>query len=233
MAWRYAPPALGIALLLLSTGTPHGAEVDLNLHDRRSAGFSKGVQSLRERKYANLVVQRFDYSCGAAALATILRYAYGLKVSERQVIEGMLAVSDEEKVRRRGFSLLDIKHYVARLGFRGRGYEVAPEMLRRIKVPTIALVDIRGYQHFVVLRKVAGEHAFIADPAMGNRVVHLDEFIDSWSGVLFAVIGEEYDRHSTLANPDPPLSLRLNRDDYLPPSTVELVEFGFRREELL
>lgn len=233
MAWRYAAPVMSAVLLLLLPATTYSAEVDPNLHDARHAGFHKGVQSLRERKYANLVAQQFDYSCGAAALATILRYAYGLKVTERQVIEGMLAVSDEEKVRRRGFSLLDIKHYINRLGFRGRGYEVAPEMLERMKVPTIALIDIKGYQHFVVLRKVAGDHAFIADPAMGNRVMRLEDFIESWSGVLFAVIGEDYNRLSSLANPDPPLSLRLNRDDYLPPSTVELVEFGFRREELL
>jgi predicted double-glycine peptidase len=36
------------------------------------------------RRYRNVVRQHTDYSCGAAALATILRHAYHLQTDERR-----------------------------------------------------------------------------------------------------------------------------------------------------
>lgn len=70
------------------------------------------VESMQERRYRNLVRQHTDYSCGAAALATILRYAYHLDTTEATVIEGMMGVSDPQLVKERGFSLLDRKSVV-------------------------------------------------------------------------------------------------------------------------
>jgi predicted double-glycine peptidase len=82
----------------------------------------KPIQSIRERKFADLVQQKTDFSCGAAALATILRQAYWLDVTEDQIIEGMLAHSDQDLVRVQGFSMLDMKRYVESIGMRARGY---------------------------------------------------------------------------------------------------------------
>ena len=53
----------------------------------------KPVQSIRERRFANIVQQKTDFSCGAAALATVLKQAYWLDVDEAHIIEGMLALS--------------------------------------------------------------------------------------------------------------------------------------------
>jgi len=113
---------------------------------------NKQVTSLREQRYVNLVKQDTDFSCGAASLATILKYAYGMDVSEESVLRGMLKVADPELVRQKGFSLLDIKRYVETLGMRGRGYDVKPETPRRVRIPTIVLIDIRGYKDLVVLQ---------------------------------------------------------------------------------
>lgn len=223
---------IAVGLLLISVSL-NAAELDRYFASYQAPTFKKSVVSLRERKFLNLVAQQVDYSCGAAAVATILQYSYGIRVDEQAVIEGMLAVSDEAIVQRRGFSLLDIKHYLERVGFRGRGYEVPVAYLSQMKVPTIALVEIEGYQHFVVLRKVVGDLVFIADPARGNQTLSLEEFSDAWAGVVFAIIGEDYNRHAKLANPDPPLTLKYNRDDYLPATPVELVALGFRREQIL
>ncbi len=222
-----------LSLLTLWRGEAVDAgEINPRLHGAPYADANFSVQSLQERKYANLVRQQYDFSCGAAAVATILRYGYGLYATETQVIEGLMTVSDEALVRRQGFSLLGIKQYVERLGFRGRGYQVTPATLSEVKVPTIVLVDINGYKHFVVLRKVAGDLAFIADPALGNRAIPLEEFFEGWEGIVFAIIGPGYNRFAKLANPEPPLSLRLDKTEFLPTSAVELFEFGFRREEL-
>jgi len=37
----------------------------------------KPVESIRERRFSDLVEQKTDFSCGAAAMATILNQAYG------------------------------------------------------------------------------------------------------------------------------------------------------------
>lgn len=187
----------------------------------------KNVASMRELRYVNLVPQQTDYSCGAAALATILKYAYGMDMDERQALHLLMQVSDAELVRTQGFSLLEIKRAVEKLGLRGRGYRIEAGDLEKIKVPTIALVDIKGYKHFVVLKRTTTEQVFVADPALGNRTLSLAEFATSWNGVLFAVIGPGYDRNSILLRSAKPLTARTLINSYAPVSEAELFEFGF------
>ena len=117
---------------------------------------NKDVQSIRERRYENLVEQRTDFSCGAASLATLLKYAFQRPdTTEHDVLAGMLEVADLELVQQQGFSLLDLKNYVETLGLRGRGYEVDAETLDDVSIPVIVLLDLNGYKHFVVMKKPA------------------------------------------------------------------------------
>ena len=122
-------PGLALAQLVSFSGVlPNGAL------------YQAPVQSMQQRRYANLVRQQTDYSCGAASLATILRYGYGLDADEDTVIQGLLGVADPEVVAQRGFSLLDIKRYVQSLGMRGRGYRINEQRLRALRVPALALM---------------------------------------------------------------------------------------------
>ena len=55
-------------------------------------------------KYRHVVHQAFDYSCGSAALTTILQYHLGLNVTEKDAMEGMLEHGEKDKIiARRGF----------------------------------------------------------------------------------------------------------------------------------
>lgn len=193
---------------------------------------TKNIISMREQHFVDMVPQQTDFSCGAAALATILNYAYNYELTEADVIADMLKVSDPELVQTKGFSLLDIKRYVETLGLRGRGYSVNPEILDRIKIPTIALLDIRGYKHFVVLKTATQDKVYIADPALGNRVMDRQEFIAGWNKVTFAVIGDGFDRETILLQPKQPLTARNTVDTWRPLTDAELLEFGFSRSEL-
>ena len=194
---------------------------------------NKPVESMLERRYRHVVRQQYDFSCGAAALATLLRYAYGLRLDEATVLAGLWGVADPELVQTRGFSLLEMKRYLERLGYRGRGYEIDLSRLERINVPTIVLMDIDGYQHFVVLKTVGDGYAHVADPALGNRRYPLDEFIDSWpSRTVFAVIGPGFDRQTVLLeHTDIPSSGKLHRRSGEIP-TAELLDFGFKHADL-
>lgn len=194
---------------------------------------TKEVESIRERRFANLVEQETDFSCGAASVATILKYAYGhLDVDEHTVLEGMLQLADPEEVEARGFSLLDIRNYVDAIGLRGRGYEVEPDALDDVAIPVIVLLDLDGYKHFVVMRRASGDRVYVGDPALGNRVMDRDEFLDAWNNVIFAVVGEGYDPHNVLLDPPQPLTARRLTDVFSPVPEQQLLDFGFRHGEL-
>lgn len=193
----------------------------------------KEVQSIRERRYENLVEQRTDFSCGAASLATILKYAYQQpEVTEETVLAGMLEVSDPQVVLERGFSLLDLKNYVETLGYRGRGYEVAPDTLDEVSIPVIVLLDLQGYKHFVVMKKASGDRVYVGDPALGNRVMERDDFMAAWNSIIFAVVGEGFDRETVLLSPRQPLTAHRLQDVFSPVPRQKLLDFGFRHADL-
>lgn len=198
------------------------------------AQYTTRVNSMQELHFANIVRQHTDYSCGAAALATILRYGYHLDVDENVVIDGMMGLADIDVVKQRGFSMLDIKHYVEALGMRGRGYRVDTARLRTLRVPVIVLMDIRGYRHFVVLKQVHDDQVELADPILGNRTMQLDDFMKAWpSHVLFVVIGSDFDRHTVLLQPvDKPSARNLFARQGSAITEAELLDFGFTHADL-
>lgn len=187
----------------------------------------KSVTSLREQRFLNLVEQKTDFSCGAASLATILNQAYGWRLSEEDVIKGMLENADVEQVRSLGFSMLDMKNYVQGLGLRARGYRIEAQQLQEIKVPVIVLVDIRGYKHFVVLQRSDNGWAYLGDPVLGQKRMAMDEFAENWNGIVFAVIGPGYDRNNALLSPPEPLTAKNRLNRFSPVQDAELMEFGF------
>jgi len=224
-------------LLLLLAVTPampaRAAEVAFAGVLPNGALYTTPVVSMREARYVNLVRQQTDYSCGAASLATILRYAYHLDADENTVIEGMLSLADADVVKERGFSLLDIKRYVESLGMRGRGYRVDEARLRSLRVPSLVLMDVNGFRHFVVLKQVRDDLVEIGDPILGNRVVPLPEFLAAWpSRAVFVVIGTDFDRNTVLLQPSSKPSARALYARQGPITDAELLDFGFTHADL-
>jgi len=221
-------------LALLSAPVVHAGNVHFAGVLPDGAVYTTRVTSMREARFRNMVRQHTDYSCGAAALATILRYAYHLDVDENTVIEGMLSVSDPTLVKERGFSLLDIKHYVELLGMRGRGYRVTEDRLRTLRVPALVLMNVNGFRHFVVLKQVHNDEVELADPMLGNRSIPLASFMKSWpSHALFVVIGSDFDRNTVLLQPTEKPSARRLFAHQPPITDAELLDFGFTQADLL
>jgi len=133
---------------------------------------------IRER---NVVVQKFDLSCGAAALATLLNYQFGEHVTEQEVTAGLIRrqeyIEHPELVRvRQGFSLLDMKRYAGTRGYAGVGYGNL-EMSDLINLaPIIVAVSPFGYNHFVIFKGMIDDQVFLADPAYGNRTMPREKF---------------------------------------------------------
>ncbi len=149
-----------------------------------AGGGSAPVRSLLEMRRENVIVQDYDLSCGAAALATLLTYQHGDPVSEQEVTRGLVQreeyLARPELLRiRQGFSLLDLKRYVERRGYEGIGYgqlELA-DLIER--APIMVPVNFNGYNHFVIFRGVVGDRVLLADPAYGNRTMPIEAFEDA------------------------------------------------------
>ena len=147
------------------------------------------VDPLSQLKFKNIVRQAYDYSCGAAALTTLLDYYLGRNLTERQVLEGLLKFGEAEKiVSRRAFSLLDMKRFVRAIGHRSGGYKASIEDLIGLDHPAIVPIEYAGFKHFVVVRDVYQGHVYVADPAIGNISFTLERFQNVWDkNVLFIV----------------------------------------------
>ena len=133
----------------------------------------------------NVVLQQWELSCAAAALATILRFQHGVPVTERSVALGLINrreyLENPELVRlRQGFSFLDLKRYVDSLGYEGVGLGqlTFPDLLSR--APIIVPVKLQGYPHFVVFRGATKNRVLLADPAFGNLTLAKGKFINGW-----------------------------------------------------
>ena len=132
-------------------------------------------------KENNVIKQNFDYSCGSAALATLLNYSIGEELTEKQVIAGLLKYGDKEAIaQRRAFSLLDMKRFVEVLGYQGAGYKATLEDLKTLDRPCIVPVTVFQYRHFVVFKGIAHGHVLVADPYSGNTSYTLADFEAHW-----------------------------------------------------
>lgn len=143
------------------------------------------VRSLLELRQRHVVMQQWELSCGAAALATILRYQHGVPVTERSVALGLIDreayLSNPDIVRfRQGFSLLDMKRFVNGLGYEGIGLGQLTLADLFSRAPIIVPVNLQGFPHFVIFRGATQKTVLIADPAFGNVTMSTHKFLKGW-----------------------------------------------------
>ena len=201
-------------------------EVSLDIGVEQAVNVDLSVTPLYELQYRKLVKQEYDYSCGSAALATLLNYYLGENFSESQVIYGLMEYGDAQKIsQRRAFSLLDMKRFVNRLGYRGVGYKATIKdvyEINELKHPCIIPIEFLGYRHFTVLKGFHGGHIFLADPFRGNSSYTVDTFEEMWYGNIVFVV---YPEGSRLYS-----ALELTNDDlrYIHESVVDdlITDYG-------
>lgn len=174
----------GLAAALIASPAVAG---DVGLVRAVGGIYNVKVTSLKEARFKRVVKQQFDFSCGSAALATLLSYHYGTPVTETAVFTEMFRVGDQERITKYGFSLLDMKQYLATHDFRADGFKIDLEKLNGISVPVIALIETQGYRHFVVVKGVKGDRVLVGDPARGTKSIPREAFEHMWNGIAFVI----------------------------------------------
>lgn len=145
------------------------------------------ITSMKEARFLSTVHQQYDFSCGSAALATLLTYHYQDAVTEQEVFIWMYNHGDKPKIHREGFSLLDMKNYLEANGYHADGYFVTLDQLAGAGVPAIVLINIKGYNHFVVVKGLTEKRVLLGDPSSGARILPRDEFEKMWNGLVFII----------------------------------------------
>lgn len=150
--------------------------------------FSLPVTSMKGARFRAMIRQQYDFSCGSAALSTLLTYHYGVKVGEEQVFAEMYAKGDQAKIRNEGFSLFDMKRYLESHGFQADGFEAPLDKLESAGIPAIVLINENGYNHFVVVKGLRDGRVLVGDPSGGTRAVTQQHFAELWTnGILFVI----------------------------------------------
>jgi len=139
----------------------------------------------------NIVMQERDYSCGAAALATLLNYYFDDNVHEEDLLTDILKrLPEEERATRRdgGLSLLDLKQAVERLGYQAAGIKLPFSTLLHLKGPVLVYLETNTFKHFAVLKGVREDRVYLADPSRGNLRISINVFANEWQGIALAVV---------------------------------------------
>jgi len=146
--------------------------------------FSVFVRNAKEIRTAGVVLQQRDFSCGAAALATVLNKFWGDKNADETTL--LIAIATtltraelEERIKN-GLTLTDLKRVCDRFGYTTVLGKLTVEKLAESKVPLIVGITVNDYDHFVVVRGADEQFVYLADPAVGRMRVPIDEFAQQW-----------------------------------------------------
>lgn len=177
--------SLAIALLAGALALPAHAQVRF----ANEAGGITGVSvlSYRDIPFRTVVRQEHDFSCGSAAVATLLTYHYGRARSEADVFKAMYEEGDKKRIEAQGFSLLEMKTYLDGQGLPADGFRASYDRMVELNSPAIVMIDSGRYRHFVVVKGVKADSILIGDPALGLRTYLRAEFEKVWNGVVFLI----------------------------------------------
>lgn len=148
----------------------------------------KPIKSWMEIRDSNLTKQKYDYSCGAASLSTILTYYYNIKTSEKDILDFILKTKgidinkkleielNDDLRDKASTSFIDLAKYAEQNSLKALGLALDIESLSKLKVPAILYVKARNNDHFSVYRGMDSLFVYLSDPSFGNIKISKDKF---------------------------------------------------------
>ncbi|RYY80608.1 MAG: peptidase [Moraxellaceae bacterium] len=189
LIYHFATEALQVA------DKPAGSVYYTEVADSRFNSYGKyhqnpvQVKPAIEQQFRGIVKQAYDYSCGSAALTTLLNGYIGEKLTEQETMNGLLRYGEYDRiVERRSFSLLDMKRFVTALGYNSGGFKGQFSDLEKLDKPAIVPIAYAGFKHFVVFKTYRDGRVFVADPALGNLSFSADHFQEIWDNNTLFII---------------------------------------------
>lgn len=124
------------------------------------------------RKTTPVILQSEASECGIACLAMIAGY-YGLSIDLFNFRQRFGSPSQ-------GVSLLSLSQTAQRAGLQNRALTLDLDEIKQLKLPCVLHW---GMNHYVVLTNVKKSSFIVHDPALGKRVIGMQEMSDFFTGV--------------------------------------------------
>jgi predicted double-glycine peptidase len=153
--------------------------------------FQLKVRNYVQIQRQNIVMQRRDFSCGAACLATIGRYYWEDNVDEDLFLKALDEILTDEEIHERienGLAMTDLRRAAVLVGYQAIVGKTTFDKLGQVKVPMIVGISPEGHDHFVVLRGTDFEWVYVADPIRGNLRMPAADFREQWQENAILVI---------------------------------------------
>jgi len=139
------------------------------------------MESYRTLRCEEVVGQADWYTCGPAAVATLLTYYYDIPTTEAEALElakGFMIAAGREPGQ--ALTALTLKQTLEAKGIPTKGYRVSPDALRdyfaRGGLPVIVYLTA-PQKHFAVAVGMVGDHIVLADPSWGRSIIPFAVFI--------------------------------------------------------
>lgn len=162
----------------------------INISGLSGGNYNVPVTSFAEQRFKTIYKQQYDFSCGSAALASLLSFHYNDTVNEQSVFLDMYEYGNKEKIKKLGFSLLDMKRYLERRGYQSDGFKINLDQLVKAKAPAITIINNKGYMHFIIVKDVNDDEVLVGDPALGVKVIPRNEFVEMWNHRIMFLIND-------------------------------------------
>lgn len=151
------------------------------------------LKSAYELKWENITPQEYDYTCGAAALSTLIYGYFGEYISESKIINQLinnLNEKDIDIVKKQGFNMLHLKYAAEYFGYDAVGVKIDINTLYRLKGPVIIVLQTSNGNHYVVFKNIVKDRVFIADSINGNYIMTTSYLSSVWDGTTL-ILGKK------------------------------------------
>ncbi|MBF2755343.1 MAG: hypothetical protein ISN29_08815 [Gammaproteobacteria bacterium AqS3] len=173
-------------LIAQHLGDLHSYKRDLPQHEQ-----PQKIRTWNDLRSDRVELQQHDYSCGSAAVATVLREFYGVQTSETEILDRI--------GKPFAATYADLVHAAETYGFKAFGYRMPLSDLLKLKIPAIVHLHHFGRGHFSVVRGVRPSDGLIAlaDPSWGNLRLLPHQLMRMWD-----VEGKGWGRVLIIVPPD-------------------------------
>ena len=156
--------------------------------------FHTYVWSYKELQERQIVMQQQDYSCGAAVLATVIRYYWGDDIDEAYFLDllpklGRTEAEMKDRIEN-GLTLTDLRDLAQKAKYEATMGKVQFNELAESRVPVIVGITVKKHDHFAVFRGTDWQYAYLADPIRGNIRTPIPDFLKQWQGNAILVIAK-------------------------------------------
>jgi len=132
-------------------------------------------------QFEGITQQKNSYSCGTGALTTLLNGLYQKSISESFLKELIRKGKDKETqktIKEYGYTLQHLEEGSQKMGYQSVWRKVTTTNLKKLTQPTLLLIGLNSkFPHFVVLKGVLEDEAYLADPIRGNIRIDYQKLI--------------------------------------------------------